>query len=196
MVHLLHNTGFFLRICRELGAQVQGIEPSPHGAEITRRQRIPVFEGSLEDFIGLPGGYNVITSNHVIEHVPDPVATLKGLGSLLAPGGPMTIGVPNADSTFARALGREWHSTDLPFHLHQFSSNSLRVAAERAGLTVKSLSTVSLPEGSASSLRLLLRRRYGIPQRLSRWLPLGAKSMAKRHDAASEGEALIVRLAA
>jgi 2-polyprenyl-3-methyl-5-hydroxy-6-metoxy-1,4-benzoquinol methylase len=100
--------GYFLGICRKLGAMVQGIEPSPHGAALTRRQGIPVFEGSLEEYLATHGSerFDIITSNHVIEHVPDPVATLAGLRQLLAPDGMMTIAVPNASSTFRLAARR------------------------------------------------------------------------------------------
>ena len=193
--------GFFLRICRELGAQVQGLEPSPYGAEIARKQGIPVFEGGLDEFLKHNGSqrFDVITSNHVLEHVPDPVATLTGLRSLLAPGGSMTITVPNATSTFAKLLGKDWHSTDLPFHLHQFSATSLRCAAEQAGLTTEFLGTTSLPAASAASLRLVLRQKFLVPQRLSAKLPgierLGA-SIAARQDRESRGEALLARFAA
>lgn len=189
--------GFFLRICRELGADVQGIEPSPHGAEITREQAIPVFEGSLESFLVAHGDerFDVITSNHVIEHVPDPVSTLAGLRRLLAPGGIMTIAVPNATSTFAKELGSEWYSVDLPFHLHQFSASSLRMAANRAGLEIQDLGTTSLPSSTRASLQLLLRRKYGIPQRLTQRLPLRRYSerLATRQDAEARGEALLAR---
>jgi 2-polyprenyl-3-methyl-5-hydroxy-6-metoxy-1,4-benzoquinol methylase len=190
--------GFFLNICRQLGADVHGIEPSRYGADITRRQGIPVFEGSLDDYLAEHGDerFDVITSNHVIEHVPDPVATLSGLRGLLAPSGLMTITVPNAASTFAKALGELWHSTDLPFHLHQFSPDSLKKAADRAGLTTAELGTTSLPAGTAASLRLLLRRKYFVPQKLSARIPVidrYSEQLAKRQDAESRGEAIIAR---
>jgi 2-polyprenyl-3-methyl-5-hydroxy-6-metoxy-1,4-benzoquinol methylase len=190
--------GYFLNICRQLGAEVFGIEPSPHGAALTRKQGIPVFEGSLDEYLAKHGGerFDVITSNHVIEHVPDPVATLRGLRSLLAEGGTMTIAVPNADSTSARQLGAEWHSTDLPFHLHQFSAKSLRHAVAAAGLTVADLSTTTMPGGVAHTLQMVMRRRFKVPQRLSQRLPLQTlgKRIAAKQDAEKRGEALLARL--
>lgn len=192
--------GFFLNVCRQLGALVQGIEPSPHGAALTRKQGIPVFEGSLDDYLAEHGNerFDVITSNHVIEHVPDPISTLRGLRSLLAEGGTMTIAVPNADSTSARQLGAEWHSTDLPFHIHQFSAKSLRYAAAAAGLNIADLSTTTLPGGVAHTLQMVMRRRFKVPQRLSQRLPLHiiGSRIAARQDAEQRGEALLARLEA
>lgn len=191
--------GYFLNLCRQLGAMVQGIEPSPHGATIARGQGIPVFEGTLDDFISEHGTerFDIITSHHVLEHVPDPVGTLAKLRSLLANGGLMKIMVPNAASPFARKLGADWHSVDLPIHLHQFSEKSLVKAADLAGLSTIDVGTVSLPAGIAHSLQLHLRRRYKVPQRLSaKFLgPIGAH-LAKLHDASNQGEALVARFAA
>lgn len=191
--------GFFLNICRGLGAEVEGIEPSPFGAAATRRQGIPVFQGTLDQYLETNGErkFDIITSNHVIEHVPDPIGALSGLRQLLAPGGLMVIAVPNADSMFARALGAEWFSTDLPFHLHQFSTGSFRRAAEATGLKVERLGTTSLPSSTAASLQLLLRKKYLVPRKLSSRLPLidrFARYLARRQDAAAEGEALLARL--
>lgn len=193
--------GFFLRICRALGADVQGIEPSSHGADLTRKQGIPVFEGTLDQFLEAHPlqRFDVITANHVVEHVPDPVRTLAALGGLLASDGTMTIAVPNAASTFALQLGPVWHNTDLPFHLHQFSAASLAEAAKRAGLGSADISTVSLPTASAHSLQMVLRRRWLIPERLSQRLPgmqwLGGR-IAAYQDADRRGEALLARLRA
>ncbi len=98
--------GYFLRICRKLGADVQGIELSEHGVAITRNQGIPVFQGTIEEFAAASGDqkFDVITSNHVIEHIHDPIAALSVLRSLLAENGLMTITVPNAQSNFQLAV--------------------------------------------------------------------------------------------
>ncbi len=192
--------GFFLSICQKLGADVQGIEPSVHGAAVTAGQAIPVFNGHLEDYLSAHGTerFDVITSNHVIEHVPDPVAALRGLKQLLAPGGMIIIAVPNARSMFANALGAEWYSVDLPFHIHQFCSQSLAKAAGLAGLVTNAIGTTSLPASTAASLRLLWRRRYMIPQKISVRIP-GMASYATRtasaQDARDEGEALLAQFA-
>jgi SAM-dependent methyltransferase len=187
--------GYFLNICRQLGATVEGIELSPHGAALTRKQGISVFQGTIEQFLAARGDqrFDVITSFHVLEHVPDPVATLEGLSSLLTSDGTMTIAVPNATSVSARRVRTEWHSTDLPFHIHQFSPSSLRAAAERAGLRIRELRTTSIPGATAASFQLFLRRRFLIPWKVSRYLPLKliGRRMARRHDSRNGGEAIL-----
>jgi 2-polyprenyl-3-methyl-5-hydroxy-6-metoxy-1,4-benzoquinol methylase len=152
------GAGFFLRVAQRLGAIVAGIEPSVFGAEQTRKSGIKVFNGTLEQFIaaGTIERFDVITANHVIEHVPSPVETLSAMKTLLAPGGYIWIAVPNAGYPLARKLRGYWHSTDLPYHLMQFSPKSIAIAGQAAGLKVRSQQTESIPRIVAGSLRAVL----------------------------------------
>jgi SAM-dependent methyltransferase len=194
--------GLFLRIMKRLGHEVQGIELSPIAAERARAAGLPVFLGPVEQFDAEHPGrrYDLITVNHVLEHVPRPVATLEAMRHLLAHQGSIFIAVPNADCPFCRTLRDRWHSTDLPFHLMQFTPESLRGAGEQAGLVVRSLTTDSLPGGVAVSIRTRWRRRYGIPQRISRRLGLIdtvlAPWIARRLDARHRGEAILAEFVA
>jgi 2-polyprenyl-3-methyl-5-hydroxy-6-metoxy-1,4-benzoquinol methylase len=194
--------GMFLRIRKRLGDEVQGVEPSPIGAERARAAGLPVFLGTVEQFAAQHPDrkYDIITANHVLEHVPQPVATLEVLRQLLVPGGYLWIAVPNAACVFCQSLRDVWHSTDLPFHLMQFTPRSLQVAGERAGLVVRSLSTDSMPSAVGASIRQWLRRRYKVPQRLT--LRIGlidtivAPRVGRRLDASSQGEAIMVEFVA
>jgi len=196
------GAGFFLRVAQKLGAIVQGVEPSAHGAKLARESGISVFHGNLEAYIssGEAGQFDVITANHVIEHVPNPVETLAMMKTLLAPGGYIWIAVPNAKYPLARKLKGLWHSTDLPWHLMQFSPESMALTGQRAGLKVRSQKTESIPRIVAGSLRLYLRYCWWLPRRLtlkiglidSRWAP----GFARRMDQQCSGEAVITEFIA
>ena len=196
------GAGMFLRIRRRLGDEIQGVEPSPIGAERARAAGLPVFLGTLEQFAAEHPDrrYDIITANHVLEHVPQPVVTLEVMRRLLAPGGYIWTAVPNATCPFCRRLRDAWHSTDLPFHLMQFNPRSLQVAGERAGLVVRLLRTDTMPGAAAASIRQLLRRRYKIPQRLSQRLGLidtiVAPRVARRLDTSLQGEAILAEFVA
>jgi 2-polyprenyl-3-methyl-5-hydroxy-6-metoxy-1,4-benzoquinol methylase len=191
--------GFFLRIAKQLGAKVKGIEPSPIGAECARASGLDVFNGTLEQYLEqerIQEQYDIITCNHALEHMPNPVQTLSGMKKLLAPNGFIWLSVPNADCTFAKELGWRWHSTDLPYHIMQFNPKSLSQAAKLADLNIQRQSTYSLPKALSSSLTLLLRYRWLIPQRIS------SKLMPKKYidkvaqtlDLRGEGEAILTEL--
>lgn len=194
--------GYFLRIARQLGAVVQGVEPSTAGSRQTSRQDIPVFHGMLDDFVASVSGrqFDIITANHVLEHAPDPIVTLRQMKSLLAPGGFIWISVPNADCFFSRKLGKHWHSADLPYHLHQFSTASLMLAGKSAGLSVRKSYTYSLPAATAASIRHYLRRSFFVPQRLTERLDCLNQSFAlwcaQYLDKRGAGEAIVIEFEA
>ena len=131
-----------------------------------------------------------------MEHVPNPVATLAAMKSLLAPDGFVWIAVPNAACTFSRILRGKWHSVDLPYHLMQFVPESLRLAGKRAGLETRSQATFSLPGATAASIRQVLRTRCFVPMRLLMRMHFlesyFAPRVARRIDLQNRGEAIIL----
>lgn len=189
--------GYFLRICAKLGATVQGVDPSPIAAAQARAQGIEVFNGLLEDF-DTQDRFDVITMSQVLEHTPDPVGTLKKMKSLLAPGGMIWIGVPNADCEWAKKLTWRWDGADLPYHLIQFGPASLREVVRRAELEITRMYTDSKPWIVAFTMQKYLRTRYLVPHRIShlfvteRW----AQQVGREMDEKNEGDTLIVELRA
>ena len=191
--------GFFLRIMSQLGVRVMGVEPSENGVAAVRQDGLPVFHGTLEEFLVSEDArgrkFDVITSSHVLEHVPNPVETLTGMRQLLAPDGYIWIAVPNANCVFARHLGARWHSRDLPYHVQQFTPRSLAEAGTRAGLRAGSITTYSLPGAVAMSLRQYLRYRCAVPNFISTRVGLIdsmlAPWVASRLDRRTVGEAIL-----
>ncbi|HEY1684799.1 MAG TPA: class I SAM-dependent methyltransferase [Tepidisphaeraceae bacterium] len=190
--------GMFLNAARELGAEVTGVEPDAESASRCRDAGITVFNGTLEsniDQVRTRSPFDIITANHVLEHVPDPIVTLKTMKSLLADSGFIWIAVPNGACLGARSLKWRWHSTDLPFHFHQFNPQSLRRAAGEAGLHVRRFYTYSLPSSVAASVQLFLRYKLLIPRSLTQSItrPDGffAPWIASRLDRDEAGEAII-----
>ncbi|WP_411818136.1 class I SAM-dependent methyltransferase [Hyphococcus sp. DH-69] len=194
--------GAFLRVAKALGAVVQGVEPSEFGVATARKSGIPVFHGQLDEYINSEGceeQFDVVTSNHVVEHHPDPVRLLGEMRSLLAPSGYVWFGVPNADSRTARKLKKHWHANDLPYHLMQFTPSSAALAVEKAGMSIRRQYTTSLPTATMASLYDIWRYRYFIPRKVTQKLPflrpLGVR-VSKDMDAKGEGEAIIIEAVA
>ena len=82
------------------------------------------------------GPYDVISMTHVIEHLPDPVATLKllhpltrGLVFLTAPHRPV-----HWDGSIEK--WREYSLNHVPGHLQYFSERGMKAAAEASGFEV------------------------------------------------------------
>ncbi|HZV17284.1 MAG TPA: class I SAM-dependent methyltransferase [Sphingobium sp.] len=192
--------GAFLRRAQALGAQVQGVEPSDHGYATAVKSGVPVYHGQTEGFLeAYPDRkFDVVTSNHVIEHHPAPVDLLKSMAKALADGGYIWFAVPNAGCLSSRRLDWRWHSSDLPFHLMQFTPQSVRETLELAGLTVRRLYTYTFPPAGLASFRAELRYRFLIPRKLTTRLPLAryAARRARRLDGRGEGEAIVIEATA
>jgi 2-polyprenyl-3-methyl-5-hydroxy-6-metoxy-1,4-benzoquinol methylase len=194
--------GLFLRISKKLGAIEQGVEPSAYAADQAQKQGLRVFCGTLESFAEQTPAdvkFDIITASHVLEHVPEPVATLRTMRRFLAPQGFIWIAVPNASYPICRALKGFWHSSDLPYHLMQFTPSSLAEAGRRAGLRMRRRSTESLPSAVAASLGQYLRYKWMLPRRLTQSLGIldpMARWYAQRADAKAEGEAIMAEFVA
>ena len=188
--------GAFLTRAEMLGAEVQGVEPSDHGFATCSGKGLRVFHGQIDAFVAAHPDrkFDVVTSNHVVEHHPSPVEMLRDMSRALAKDGYVWFCVPNGATRAARVLKWRWHSTDLPVHLMQFTPGSVRKMVELAGLEVRRIYTATMPVAVRQSLIEELRYHYFIPQRLSRFLPLNGLSarMARDMDRAIEGEAIIV----
>ncbi len=192
------GAGYFLRIAKGLGAIAEGIEPSGYAAEQARHQGIEVFCGTAEEYAQKSNGakrFDIITLNHVLEHLLDPVATLATLKTLLNSEGIIWIAVPNGASWSFRRLRDHWHSLDVPYHVQHFSPSSLQHCGAKAGLKPRRLYTYCLPSALAASIRMNLRRHYHVPRKVSSHLGLidsmVAPWLARRLDKDQEGEAII-----
>jgi SAM-dependent methyltransferase len=126
--------GFFLDSARQRGWTVTGVEPAAVPAAHAKAEYgLDVHVGVLEDAGLRAGSYDVVTIRHVLEHVPDPLETLRQAHSLTAPNGLLLVAVPNLGSLPGRWLGRDWWWIDPPTHLTYFEQRTLGDMLERAG---------------------------------------------------------------
>jgi 2-polyprenyl-3-methyl-5-hydroxy-6-metoxy-1,4-benzoquinol methylase len=80
------------------------------------------------------GQCDVIALWHVIEHLPDPWATLALLAERLNSGGVLVIAAPNPQAFQFRLMGRYWTHLDAPRHLHLIPAATLAAHAQGLGL--------------------------------------------------------------
>ncbi len=115
---------------RNLGAsRTVGIEPDEEEARKAVDAGHEVHACGLDDYAG-PDGFDVIVSHHVLEHLPDPVAALRRMSSLLNEEGALVIEVPNLLNPRG-SLENNWFQW---VHLHDFTPWTLVDAFLRAGL--------------------------------------------------------------
>jgi len=135
------GNGVLLKNLKQLGWHVFGVDPDPAAVRVTNELLGPVAIAGDIDSPELQAPFDVITMNHVIEHVPCPVETLHRCLSKLRRGGRLVLQTPNVESLAARVFGESWIAWDPPRHLHLFSISTLRRVAEDAGFRVDTVRT-------------------------------------------------------
>jgi SAM-dependent methyltransferase len=128
-------SGLFLEAMQQRpGWQVEGVELHEQTARaVSRRLGIPVFAGPFEAARYPDRSFDALTLWDVLEHLHDPLASLREMRRILRPGGVLFIRVPNAASYLARLFGRYWVGYDLPRHMTIFTPRTLAHMLARAG---------------------------------------------------------------
>ena len=135
-------TGDFLKVAREHGWEVMGVDPSSARAD-AEAAGISLVGTTVDDAKVAPGGLDLVTFWDVLEHLADPVAALRRARDLLRPGGMIALTVPDGSSALARLTGRRWFGYQTAGeHLQFFSRRSLNLALELAGYRVEAVRPV------------------------------------------------------
>ncbi|MFA5370474.1 MAG: class I SAM-dependent methyltransferase [Sideroxydans sp.] len=145
--------GRFLRRMQKHGWLVAGTDfDEQAAAKVTRRYGIVTHVGDLPQ-CGLPAeSFDAITLSQTIEHLYDPLGTLRECLRLLKPGGLLVMTTPNANSLGATEFGANWRGWEAPRHLHLFTVESLSALTRRTGFDIVEASTCS--SGSAVVYRV------------------------------------------
>jgi SAM-dependent methyltransferase len=119
--------GFLVAEAGQAGWDAYGLEWSEHAVAGAR----PEVRGRIEQGVltgtRRPGGaYALITLWDYLEHSADPRADLETAARLLAPGGWLSLIVPDAGSWLARLMGPGWEEYQKPEeHLYFFTARQL-----------------------------------------------------------------------
>lgn len=139
------------------GWQTYGIDPSSQAVLAAAARGANVHQGTLRDQPWAAGSFGLITFQHSLEHISDPVDALKRARALLEPGGLLIVSVPNWACWQRRYLFRgRWSALDMPRHQQHFSPRALERLAAVLGLHVRSVGTTSNVPVAAYSLHYAL----------------------------------------
>ena len=130
--------GEFLFAAQKKGWEVAGIEPSPNFCQFAKEHYgLNIYNGFLGENCEIRKSYfDIVTLNHVLEHIDNPGKLLKLAFEYLAADGLIFIEVPNADSYLLHIIdfyfkkkGLNWSSRlsplHPPYHKYGFTRKSL-----------------------------------------------------------------------
>ena len=141
------GVGDFLAHMATLDWEAEGIDTDPMVLQICRARGLSVRAGTLDSQDYPASSFDAVTLKHVVEHVHEPRAFLRECARILKPGGRLVVLTPNVRSLGHRVFGVSWLGLDAPRHLVLFTSESLRAAAEDAGLRVIRVWSTARPSG-------------------------------------------------
>lgn len=127
------GSGAWLSFMQTRGWDGHGVDFDHRAVAVARAKGLPVSLGSLEDQQLPAASFDAVTLNHVVEHLPSPVSTLRECRRVLRPGGKLVVSTPNGTSLGHRLLGPSWRGLEPPRHLHVFNFMALEAALRLAG---------------------------------------------------------------
>ena len=152
--------GQFMHAAKSLGFSTFGIETAENRAAFAREKyQLQVKNEFYESGKIESGEFDLISLNHVLEHLPDPMGLLKELlDQNLANSGLAYIEVPRSDSWQAKLAGGKWLHWDIPKHLTHWNEETLIKEMERIGYRPIGARKFSIHLGVLGMLQALLSK--------------------------------------
>jgi len=149
--------GLFLEVMRRGGWSVKGVEFGRESAGCaSETYGIEVVYGDSSEWGFEERSFDVITINHVLEHIKNPGETIGACRLLLRDGGLMVAAVPDISSLQGQTGRGRWFHLDIPYHLHHFSEFGLRTLIERQSFRVIAVRRFDLEHNPFGWLQTLL----------------------------------------
>lgn len=131
--------------------EVWGIEPNANQAAVARQSLSGVVTGVYPDALdGIPGDFDCITFNHVLEHMLDPWGALSRTHDRLTRNGVVVAVIPNVRYVgllIDLALKGKWEYQETGLldrtHVRFFTRSSIIPLFEDAGLSIQVLEPVN-----------------------------------------------------
>jgi SAM-dependent methyltransferase len=148
--------GAFLNAARQAGYEAQGVELSQEAGEFARRKfGLEIFIGDVRQAEFSEGAFDVVFMGDVLEHLPEPLATLQEINRIMAHGGLLVLECPTQTNTlFSRlgffvygALGKKAAVNLPPYHLFEYRPQSMAALLRRCGFEVLCKTETAMPPG-------------------------------------------------
>jgi SAM-dependent methyltransferase len=129
--------GFFLEPASR-HYDVTGVEISLFASEYARREfGLRVLTGDVAEVDLASEQFDVVTMWNTIEHVSDPLRTVRAIASLTGPGGVLVMSTGDVSGPLARRDLEGWNLMLPPYHLYFFSPRTIDLLLAEAGFELR-----------------------------------------------------------
>lgn len=135
--------GEFMELAAEYW-DVYGVEISTYASRIAGEKGLKVFNGKLEQSPYLNSGFNLVTLWDTIEHVADPLETMRLINRIVKPKGIVALTTGDVGSFTSKVCGRYWHLYNIPQHLSYFDKETMGDLLKRSGFRMVEITYPSL----------------------------------------------------
>lgn len=126
-------SGRYMSKMKSIGWDVTGIEYSQDAANNARQHGLNVISGTLESISTVEKKYDLIAGWMVLEHLHQPVKSLRKLRDWIKPNGYLAMSVPNAASYEFLLFKKYWYALQLPTHLFHFTPETIEMLLSETG---------------------------------------------------------------
>jgi SAM-dependent methyltransferase len=161
--------GFLVSLARFLGWDAPGVEPSDLGRLGGQLLGIPLLNSFLDEANLPAGGFDVVVTSEVLEHVTDPRAFLASVVRQLRPDGVLMVTTPNGEVVGQGAAGdQDWLGGLSPgHHLTLPSPRALQALLQEHGLRDSRIFFHAGSSGRMGMVAVAARRPGIIPDNLA-----------------------------
>ncbi len=125
--------GLFLWKAKKKGFEVKGLELSEFACHFMKKKGIEVFNSTIDEFVLPQNHFDIISLREVVEHLTDPLASLKKIFASLKKGGMLFITTGNYDCPERKLKGSNWNYFMPQGHLSIFSNKTIKNFLIKAG---------------------------------------------------------------
>ncbi len=160
------GSGQFIYEMKSLGLDVYGIEPGDFDKESNNRYKLNIKNTNLLKAKYPREFFDIITINHVIEHLGNPNETLNEINKIIKKKGILIIGIPNTNSLAYKIFKKNWYQLDIPRHLWNYSDKNIKILLEKNGFKILKIRYNSRPSQFSVSLMYFLNIKNKIIEKI------------------------------
>jgi len=150
------GSGQFLYEMKRFGVKGQGLEPGDFKKEQSNKYGLDIKKKNLLEIKYPKESFDLVTMNHVLEHIENPAKNIREIYKVLKKGGKFIVAVPNKRSLAYLLFKKNWYQLDIPRHVNNFSDELLKKSLEKEGFKIDRIRYNSRPAQFTISLLYFL----------------------------------------